>query len=139
MYACSLQIEGAWQCSAANLQPLRARAQSLMKAFDYVHAQHVLRLYFLELVLLLCRGDLGALTFVFSCDGSARTFITLHSFPFRHHNRIADALSNEALDGVGWGGGLKLPDVRSICIQIAAPAQVPSIQCRPSQMTGGPV
>jgi hypothetical protein len=31
----------------------------------------------------------------------------------RHHNKLADALSNEALDGVGWDGGLKLPNVSS--------------------------
>ncbi len=30
----------------------------------------------------------------------------------RDQNKIADELSNEALDGAGWAGGLKLPDVR---------------------------
>ncbi len=30
----------------------------------------------------------------------------------RDQNKIADELSNEALDGASWAGGLKLPDVR---------------------------
>lgn len=47
-YPWSLQVEGAWQCGAVNLQPLHALAQSLMRSFDFVSARHVLRLLFLS-------------------------------------------------------------------------------------------
>lgn len=47
----------------------------------------------------------------------------------REHNKMADALSNEALDGVGWGGGLKLPNVSSGGCSFAcwSPPQKPAV------------
>lgn len=49
-----------------------------------------------------------------------------HFFSIQHvlreHNKLADALSNEALDGVGWGGGLKLPNGEVAPIASSLPA-----------------
>ena len=47
----------------------------------------------------------------------------------RHNNKLADALSNEALDGVGWDGGLKLPNVSSSQVTLLLPAWQVQLGC----------